>query len=986
MRAGAATGRCISPTVQMPALPLHPLPVYNTAMHALALAAKLTPPPPREGLIPRVRLSTWLATQSRARLTLVLAPAGFGKTTLLAQWRAETSDAVAWLTLDEYDNDPTRFWGYVAAALDKVAPGVGDHARSMLQSPTPPATEVVIGALLDELERLDRPVALALDDYHLITAEPIHAGVAFLIDHLPPGLRLLIAGRAEPPLPLARWRMRGQLAEVRVAELRFTADEVTELLQAGGFSLTSAEVLALTARTEGWAGALALATHALRGSADPLARIADFTASYRHLYDYLADEVFRRQSPTIQRFLLDTAILDQLCADLCDSLYDDQAPITDHRPLTTDDQPPITDHQPLTTPAAVMRRPASVVILDQIERDGLFVLPLDEDRRWYRYHALFAEFLRERLRREEPDSSAVLHQRAAAWYAAEGLPTEAVAHLLAAGATDRAAALVESEGRPLLLRSEVATVLGWLAALPADLSRSRPALCLIEAWARAIAGQFEATEAPLSAVEATIAAYTGDLDAPAPFSAPYTPRNLASEALAVRATVAGLRRETARAVDLARRALTALPEDSVLVRAVVALMLGNAAYLQGDMTAAATALEHAAQAGQAGGMPIIAIFALRQLAELHARVGQLHRAAHTYEDAIARGAALYPRRKGTAPRPVPVAGTAYVGLGMLHYEWNDLDTAERLLRDGLRLGRQGENVEILLMGPIGLARLQRAKGAPAAARVTMASAVAYARATGVPRLADWLGAEQARLDLLLGEVAAAVAWDQERHLDPGGTLSYLEEIDYLALAQLRLAQGRAPEALRLLSRLRGLAEAQGRDASLVEIFALTALAARAAGDRSGAQTALVRALSLAAPEGYIRLFVDLGPHMRELLEAHGAEHGTRSENEELYLMRLLAAFPSDVPDLSEAERAALRALRAGAQTLKRAQALIEPPTPRELEVLGWINEGLRNEEIAEQLVVGVATVKKHINNLYAKLEVASRTQALKRARELGLLG
>ncbi|HMQ33870.1 MAG TPA: LuxR C-terminal-related transcriptional regulator [Chloroflexaceae bacterium] len=923
-------------------------------MSALALAAKLTPPPPREGLVPRARLAAWLAAQARARLTLVVAPAGFGKTTLLAQWAAECGAGLAWLALDERDNDPTRFWAYVAAALDTVAPGAGDHARSMLQSPAPPPAEVVIVALLDELERLEREVVLLLDDYHLIAAEAIHAGVAFLVDHLPPGVRVVIAGRGDPPLPLARWRLRGQLAELRVGELRFTPGEVAALAAAAGLSLGPAEAEALASRTEGWAGALALAARSLRDSDDPQARIAAFAGAQRHLYDYLADEVLSRQPAHVQRFLLDTSVLDQLCAELCDALRDEG-------------------------PAPSVA--SSQVLLEQLEAQGLFLLPLDEERRWYRYHALFAEFLRERLRREGARRAAALHRRAAGWYARQAMPAEAVAHLLAAGDTEQAAAIVEREGRPLLLRSEVATVLGWLAALPAELVRARPGLCLIEAWAAAIAGHFEAVEAPLAAVEATLAAYAGDPDAPAPFSRPYTPRNLASEALAVRATVAGLRRETARTVELGRSALAALPDDSVLVRAVVALMLGNAAYLQGDLASAAPALEDAARAGQAGGMPIIAIFALRQLAELHARAGQLHRAARTYEDAIARGAALYPRREGAPPRPVPVAGAAYVGLGMLRYEWGELDAAEALLRDGLRLGRQGENVEILLMGPIGLARVQLARGQADAARATMAQAVAYARRTGVPRLADWLGAEQARLDLALGDVASAAAWDQERRLDPAGHLSYLEELDYLALALLRAAQSRGPEALRLLARLRGLAEAQGRGGSLVEIFALTALAARASGDPAGAQAALARALAMAAPEGYLRTFVDLGPPMRELLAARLAGPEPPGDAERASIGRLLAAFPSEPNVGAVASKAPVRPAALGPQP----SALIEPPTPRELEVLGWIGEGLRNEEIAEQLVVGLATVKKHINNLYAKLEVSSRTQALKRARELGLI-
>jgi LuxR family maltose regulon positive regulatory protein len=927
------------------------------------LAAKLAPPPPRDDLVPRARLAALLATP--ARLTLVVAPAGFGKTTLLASLAKMKDEGermnegaqpspFAWLTLDERDNDPTRFWGYVAAALDTVAPGVGDHARSMLQSPAPPPVEVVVAALADELAHVPGAHTLVLDDYHLIRAEAIHASFAAFVDSLPPDVRVVVAGRAEPPLPLARWRLRGQLAEVRAADLRFTAEEAAELLARAGLSLPDALAAALAARTEGWAGALVLAARSLRGSPDPEGRIAAFAGSHRHLFDYLADEVLRRQPPAIQRFLLDTSILDQLSEGLCDAVRADEG---------------------------------SQETLERIEAEGLFLLPLDEERRWFRYHALFAEFLRERLRREEPDRPPLLHRRAAAWYDAHGLPAEAVAHLLAAGDSEAAATVVVREGRPLLLRSEVATVLGWLAALPPELARTRPSLALVEAWARALAGQFEQVGPALRSVEAALAAYTGDPDAPAPFSAPYTPRNLASEALAVRATVAGLRRETAEAIELSRRALAALPADSVLVRGVVLLMLGTSAYLQGDLGTAGPALAEAAQAGQSGGMPIIAIFALRLLGELQARTGQLHRAARTYEDAIARGAALYPRRDGAAPRPVPVAGAAYVGLAFVRYEWDELDAAEALLRDGIRLGRQGANVEILLMGPVGLAKVQRARGDLAAARATIAEALAFARSTGVPRLANWIAAEQARLELCCGDVAAAAAWDQERRLDPADHLTYLEEIDFLALAQLRVAQGRPGEALRLLTRLRGLAEAQGRVASLVEIHALTALASRAAGDHGAAHTALARALALAAPEGYVRTFVDFGEPMRlEIGDwsagVGGVEPVAQQEALASYANLLLAAFPA-----ADARPADPHAPTPARPRAPRAPVppLVEPPSPRELEVLRWINEGLTNEQIAEKLVVGLSTVKKHINNLYAKLEVASRTQALKRARELGLV-
>ncbi|MBX0329532.1 hypothetical protein K2Z83_17820, partial [Oscillochloris sp. ZM17-4] len=679
------------------------------------LSAKLSPPPLPAVVIDRGPLAARLAAAADSRLLLIVAPAGFGKTTLLTSWltermkdegrrmnsdgaaRAEQSSFIlhpssfAWLSLDARDNDPTRFWAALTAALSRAFPGLGDHARSMLQSPQPPATDVVIGALLDELGALPGPCMIVLDDYHLIVDPAIHAGVAMLIEHMPQLARVAILSRNEPPLPLARLRVRGLLAELRAADLRFSAAETAAFLHAYGLTLAPDEATELADRTEGWPGALQLAAISLREGGHPRQMIATFAGSNRHLVDYLAEEVLARQPADRRRFLLATCVPDVLCAELCDALLGDEG----ERMKDEDHASASVRAQPLTL------HPSSF-ILEELERAGLFLLPLDQERRWYRYHALFAEFLRERLRRDDPQRAPLLHRRAADWYAAAGLPAEAVGHLLAAGDYGRAAALIEQEGRPLLLRSEVATVLGWLRALPDALAHARPGLCLIEAWACAVSGQFDAVEAPLGRVAQILAASAGDPDTPSALTAPFTPRNLRSEALAVRATVAGLRRDAAQTVDLARAALAELPDDSVIVRGVVSLMLGSSAYISGDMAGAEAALGEAARAGQASGLPIIAIFALRQLGELYGRIGQLHRAARTYQDAIDLGARLYPASDPLAGRPVPVAGTAYIGLGLLRYEWGQLDAAEALLADGLRLGRQGANVEILLMGPIGL--------------------------------------------------------------------------------------------------------------------------------------------------------------------------------------------------------------------------------------------------------------------------------------------
>ena len=943
---------------------------------ALSFVAKLNPPPLPVAIVDRGRLAVRLAASPDARLLLIVAPAGFGKTILLTSWMADGrwpmadpsraqssltthhSPLIAWLSLDLRDADPTRFWVALVAALSRAFPGLGDHAHSMLQSPQPPPIEVVIGALLDDLGTLPDPCLLVLDDYHVITDPAIHAGVSLLIDHLPPLMRLAILSRSDPPLPLGRLRLRGQLVELRAADLRFTLPETAAFLRAHGLSLTPDEVATLADRTEGWPGAIQLAAISIREGGQPRQIIAAFTGSNRHMVDYLAEEVLARQSAERRHFLIATSVLDMLCADLCDAL------------MRAEDSRLRADAEP--QPSALSPQP-SAAILEELERAGLFLMPLDQERRWYRYHALFAEFLRERLRRDAPQLELRLHQRAADWYAAAGMPAEAVSHLLAAGDDERAADLIEQEGRPLLLRSETATVLGWLRALPEDLARARPGICLIDAWARAVSGQFEAVETPLGHVAQILAACDGDPDTPTVLTAPFTPRNLRSEMLAVRATVAGLRRDAMRTVELACAALAELPTDSVIVRGVVSLMLGSSAYISGDMAAAETALDEAAHAGQVADLPIIAISALRLLGELHARIGQLHRAARTYQSAIDLGARLYPASDPLAGRPVPVAGAAYMGMGLLHYEWNNLDSAEALLTDSLRLGRQGANIEILLMAPIGLARLQQARGDHDAARTTMAAALAFAHTTGVPRLTDWLGAEDARLSLCLGDTAAAAAWDQGRRLQIDAPLSYLEEIDYIALAQLRLAQDRPAEARYLLGRLRSLAAAEGRQGSLIEIDALAALAVAAVGDQPAARTTLLRALALAEPEGYLRSFADMGEPMRALLTDCRLTLAPRADAPSRQALasidRILAVFPV----------APIRP-----PTVPVA-AMIELLSPRELEVLALVAAGLSNQDIADRLIVSISTVKKHINNIYGKLDVISRTQALKRARELGLI-
>jgi LuxR family maltose regulon positive regulatory protein len=944
-----------------------PPPAANPPATVL-LSAKLRIPPPRTDMVARPRLFIRLDAALQYRLLLLIAPAGFGKTSLLSSWihqKAEGSgqkaeQAVgmspsanfAWLRLDERDNDPTRFWSYVVAALDPFCPGAGDHALAMLRSPQPPPPEVYLAALLEELAALEQPLILVLDDYHEIGSDAVQEGLAFFLEHMPPALHLLIAGRSDPPLSLARLRVRGQLAEIRAADLSFTPDECAVLLQALQVSgLDATAIRSLSERTEGWAAALQLAALSLREQADPITFIAAFAGSNRLLVDYLAEEVLARQPAEQRDFLLRTAILEQLCAELC---------------AVTLDWP---------APEGIAR---AREMLGQLEQAGLFLLPLDEERRWYRYHQLFAEFARARLAETLGGEAKALHTRAASWYAGQGYVPEAVTHALDGNDLNQAVTLIETHARPLLLRSEVATVLAWLEELPAELVQSRPGLTIIRAWGLAISGQLDAADIAVRESELLLVADPQPEDERWARYPPFTRRNFRSEVLAVHATLAGLRRDVPQTITLANQALAMIPADSVQVRSVVALMLGSAYHFSGDCAAATSAFQEAVTAARAGGNIIILMFALHQIGLLQKQQANLRLAERTFRQALDEAAQYYPPRPNRPTRPAPVAGAAYVGLGTLAYEHNDLEAAERWLRDGILLGRQGENIEILLMGPIYLARVQQARGETAAAEATMQTAVQRARRTGVARLINWLHAEQARLWLMQGRLETVAAWAAAadytgRHYSYDDTPDYLREIDYMALAQLAIGQGQPMLALPLLERMLTLAEQQARQGSVIELLALQACALHGLGRSEAALAGLLAALQAAAAEEYLRTLVDLGEPLRTLLSAAYRElaGNSRRHAEQLqYIRRLLEAFPRLIEALPPVEP---------------IPELVETLSEREIEVLCLIANGLSNQEIADRLIVGLSTVKKHINNAYGKLQVNSRTQALIRARELGLI-
>jgi len=912
------------------------------------LQTKLHIPPLRADRLSRPRLLTRLdeGLRSGSRLILLSAPAGYGKTALLAEWvrsRREDGRRVAWLSLEESENDPARFWAYVIAAIQTVEPGLGQGARTMLQpagSPrTPRRNEAMLALLINQLAALDG-LLLVLDDVHAINEPAVHHGLAYMLDHLPPAVHLAIASRADPPLPLSRLRARNQLLELRVADLRFAPDEVAAFLNdAMGLDLSPGQVAALDVQVEGWAVGLQMAALALQATArrvraagDADAFLSGLARTQRYVLDYLADEVLTAQPAATQAFLLRTSVLERLCGPLCDAL--------------------------LEAPGE------GAAILREIERAGLSITALDERQEWYRYHPLFAGLLRKRLEEREPQKVLVLQRRASAWHEAHGSIAEAIDYALAAADYPRAARLIESQVEAVLMASGHATVSRWIEALPDELVRARPQLCVAHAWALLLSGRTPArVEARLH--EATSGRMAGEVG---------------GEVAALRSLLALLGGRIAEAIALAQLAMERLPQERAFLRGVAADTLGIAYLSAGELAAAQGALETAVVLARQSGNTMMAVAALCNLAGMRVLRGQLRLAGANYRRAL---------EWSTAPggQRLPVAAKALLGLGELAREWNDLDAAARYLTDALDLCAQYGEIGALICA-LTLARVYRAQGDEARAEEQMREAEAIAAATRVTKIDDRLvAAARVRLWIEDGDVDRAAAWAREQGLDVGGVVEAglegspidynLREVEYLTLARLALAQGEPGQALALLELLGREAAQRGRNRRLIEILALEALAlsylptGEQGTDRSrDVLPTLERALALAEPEGYVRTFLDEGPPMARLLY-RATERGIAAD----YVGRLLAAFATErLP------------FEATAKTTPAPFPLVEPLSDRELEVLALIADGLANREIAEQLYISLSTVKSHAASIYGKLGVHKRTEAVARAQAWGILG
>ncbi|NEQ54258.1 MAG: helix-turn-helix transcriptional regulator [Leptolyngbya sp. SIO3F4] len=872
------------------------------------------------------------------KLTLVSAPAGFGKTTLLAEWvEAIPANKVAWVSLDQSDNDPAVFWSYLITALQKVQPHLSDRSLSLLQSSQPSPIESVLMTLLNELSAVGENITLILDDYHRIETQTIHSGIGFLLNHLPPQMHLIISSRTDPPLSLARLRSHGELTELRIANLRFTPDEAANFLnQVMDLKLSAMDVSALEQRTEGWIAGLQLAALSLQGREDISSFVAAFSGDDRYIVDYLMEEVLQRQPDGVRHFLLQTAILERLSGSLCD---------------------------------AVTGQNGSQRMLETLERGNLFIIPLDNKRQWYRYHHLFADVLQAHALMEWPNRIPSLHGRASEWYEQNDLFSDAIRHTLAAKDFERATSLIEQVWPAMRNRQQEATVLGWIKALPDPLIRTRPVLSVAYALVLLNTGQLDAVEARLQDAERGLAQVDNpsETQAAQPIGEKQY-RSLPAAIANARAFRAQALGDFAGAIAHAQQALTLLPTEDDNERGVTAAFLGLAYWTSGDAAAAHQSFADGLRIFQKVGNIQIAVCANLVLANMGMAQGWLQATVVTCEQAL----------QLAAQQPVPILrGTAdlHLALSEIRYEQGDLEAANQLLQKGESLREHGSVSGADYLWWLVKAQLTAARGDLDTALEQLHEAAQLYRRSPVPDVRP-VEALKVRWWLQQDRLAEALEWLQECGLSVADQPDYLHEYKHLTLARVLIAQykhdgtdGIILQAIDLLDRLLTAAEAKNRTASIIKILIVLALAKDAQGDILAAIAPLERALLLAEPEGYIRIFAECGTPMAKLLQ----EVMTRGITP-TYTRRLLTTLET------------WGQLQVDTPTVARSpQPLIEPLSQRELDVLRLLKTELSGPEIARELVVALSTVRTHTKRIYSKLNVTNRRAAVKRAAELELI-
>ena len=885
------------------------------------LSTKLYIPPVRPTLIPRPRLYDRLAPTNANRMVLISAPPGYGKTTLISSWLAENKCPACWLSLDESDNDPVRFLQYLTRGLAQIIPAIEIQSPGMLQEPP---SDAWMNPILNAIALQAGPFVLVLDDFHLIQSQPVLDMVTLLVERMPLQMRLFLLSRTDPPLPLARWRARGQMEEVRAGHLKLTKPEIAVFMNSlMHLPLSDEDIGALEARTEGWIAGLQLAALSMQGRSDAHDFVAAFTGSHHYIVDYLLEEVLRQQPESMRTFLLKTSILERLCGPLCEGIVE-----------------------------GTRERIDGQAILQELERRNLFLVPLDDNRHWYRYHHLFADVLNQHLERMMPEQIHDLHIHAAEWFEQQGFIPEAIHHTLMARDPERAVRLVEENGCLLLLAGEVTTLDRWLEAV-APFAPTHPWFAILKGWVLTLTGQQEQVGQVLDRAERVLSALDPALESTA------NVRIMRGALAAARAYTASVQRDPS-AAEFARQALACLPEADALgdvLRSLATLILGDTARISGRLEEAKRAYREAARIGRAANNPHLVILGDSNLAEILIEQGQLDLAAARLSEALQVATCADGSKSLRADRVL-------AGLSRVAYQRNDLSSAARYAEQCVELCQQSGYLEFAAVGHVMLAQLQQLQGRPDKAAEAMHTADAMSR-EHVPaaRWPTWVQCVLARMRLAQGNFEQVGQFLKKHAISPGDDISYAREPLYLVLLRMYLAQGEYDSALALSQRLLGAAEATDRTGTVIEIHVLRAIAFQGKRDLVQALSTLERALALAEPARCVRVFLDEGELMARLLFQARAHHlGTP------YLTELLSALPK------------------GSETaLPASQPLVEPLSARELEVLKLIAAGHSNEEIASKLIISVKTAKRHISNIYGKLGVKSRTQAVALARELKLV-
>lgn len=874
-------------------------------MSNLLLSTKFSIPPLRSGLVSRPRLFDRLDTgllqdgKFERKLTLVSAPAGYGKTTLAIDGLKRIGLPITWLSLDEADNDPRRFITYLIAALQQVDESIGQAAVAMLHSPQPPPEELMLTALVNEIAAVPQSIIFVLDDYHVIHIPLIHGQLAFLLEHQPNNLHLVLISREDPLLPISRLRARGQVLEIRQDDLRFTETETAEFLKnIMGLILSPEDISALERRTEGWIAGLQLAALSMQGRDDLKGFIQAFTGSSRFILDYLIEEVFERQSPDVKDFLLKTSIMERLSGPLCD---------------------------------AVTELAESQRMLEALEQANLFIVPLDQSRGWYRYHRLFAELLRHRLRVSDLAENE-LHRRASFWLENNNYPSEAIGHSLAAQDWERAADLITVNSTAMLKRGEVLTVIHWFQSLPEEMLLTNPKLCFEYCWPLLLAGKFDVARPLLDRVEQM---------------AGKMPEFL-GEVYAAQAYLARGQGDHTLMVEKSQQALALLPKRSLNSRGIVAMNLGLAYWHMGQMQQAEEVLAEALEASQKTGNQYAALTAMIFQGRVFAVRGQLHKAAEHFESAVRQG------------NEIPVNALAYMDLATLHYEWNALDVSNEHLQKAIALCQHSQNDEFLVGSLMIQSRLRIAQGDLAGAENALEQAWDLVHRGKIPAgTAERVNSAQGRLLLSKGESAGEYGHKLTETVDCHPFYRFLGVTNARILPD---AQAR--------TYLEGLGKAAQANEWVYGLIALRALQATMADKKEQALECLTEALHLAEGGGFVRSFVEAGEKLIPLLR-EAAARGVSPD----YVGRILAVM----------ELADITGAGATPSQSKGQSSLVEPLSEREIEVLRLVTAGMSNREIAAQLVISTGTVKTHVHNLCGKLGVRNRTEAAMMGKELNLV-